>query len=210
MIFIIQLLFIAFLYAYCEILSSTPYSSEQTEELNYIQDLSKNTQASFGILPIAEIIRRVNFPYLLYSELTTELPAVTQNMTEEQSTLFTSSITPKLSPKISTINTIVKGEDNDIMRISYKKIIKNLRYINKLDLPLSKKTIIWNIIKKEKPINTMDQHFLQNLHEFIFQIPENEYIYFNIHDWNVINFFGKDFIDFNKHYLKFNMFNIYQ
>lgn len=183
MIFRIPSLLIHLIYVYFE-LSLPSYADEDGETPYSNQTLYE----SIGILPIGEIIRKGNLPYLIYTAAT---PDVTQNISE---VIFTTDITPvtvKRPPKTSTLKIILDGTDADLMRIPYKKIIKNLKYILKIDLSPSKKKSIWTIIKRENPVHKMDIQHLKNLYGLLYEIPETEYIYFNYTDWEIVDFFGK-------------------
>lgn len=183
----IYLIYILFL------IDISPQFTNEDEEANNIQDLSKNVQESIGIFPIGEIIRKANFPYLIYPE--SEIKT-TENVTEEPTT--TEVILKTKHPlKVSIIKTLLKGTQDDIRKLSCKAILRNLKYLNVINLPSKKKAVIWETVKKENPVFKMNTTFFKNLHGLFHEIPENDYIFFNITDWDLINFFGKHNREYN-------------
>ncbi|KAF2898126.1 hypothetical protein ILUMI_08050 [Ignelater luminosus] len=89
-----------------------------------------------------------------------------------------------------SIRMLLNGTADQLRNISREAIIKSLWAIQKIDLPISKKLIIWDILKDNKPVNTLKRSLFEAAGNLLLSIPESDLFNINVSDWQIVDFFG--------------------
>ncbi|KAL3281782.1 hypothetical protein HHI36_004983 [Cryptolaemus montrouzieri] len=88
-------------------------------------------------------------------------------------------------------NIIIQGPLEKIEKIPLDKLLDALNVTRDTEiLPDSHILKVWNILKKEKGLNSLEVKDLERIGEFIHAIPDSDLFYLNMTNWDVVEYLG--------------------